>query len=74
MDSSLVEHMSFSTRLQEKYHIGKVIGAGSFGVVRECVEKSSGRINAVKTIPKVPKRGLPTPRYLLKLRTEVRLS
>lgn len=26
---------------------------------------------AVKTISKIPKRGLPTPRYLLKLRTEV---
>jgi hypothetical protein len=57
--------------MQEKYHLGRVIGAGSFGVVRECVEKTSGRVNAVKTIPKVPKRGLPTPRYLLKLRTEV---
>ncbi|PNH07597.1 Calcium-dependent protein kinase 14 [Tetrabaena socialis] len=58
---------------QEKYHMGRVIGAGSFGVVRECVEKTTQRINAVKTIPKVPKRGLPTPRYLLKLRTEVEI-
>ncbi|KXZ54832.1 hypothetical protein GPECTOR_4g903 [Gonium pectorale] len=57
----------------EKYHLGRVIGAGSFGVVRECVEKATGRVNAVKTIPKVPKRGLPTPRYLLKLRTEVEI-
>jgi calcium-dependent protein kinase len=39
--------------VQEKYLVGRVIGAGSFGVVRECVEKSSGRVMAVKTIPKV---------------------
>ncbi|GIL82813.1 hypothetical protein Vretimale_8185 [Volvox reticuliferus] len=63
----------YPRNLNEKYHLGRVIGAGSFGVVRECVEKATGRVNAVKTIPKVPKRGLPTPRYLLKLRTEVEI-
>lgn len=56
-----------------KYYVGKTIGAGSFGVVRECVEIASGRTYAVKTISKIPKRGLPTPRYLLKLRTEVEI-
>jgi serine/threonine protein kinase len=50
-----------------------VIGAGSFGIVRECFELSSGRRYAVKTIGKAPKRGLATPRYLLKLRTEVEI-
>ncbi len=32
-------------------------GAGSFGVVRECMEASTGRKYAVKTIGKIPKRG-----------------
>jgi calcium-dependent protein kinase len=51
--------------------MGKVIGAGSFGVVREAIHKRSGIRYAVKSVPKVPKRGVPTPRYLLKLRQEV---
>ncbi|KAG2490878.1 hypothetical protein HYH03_010796 [Edaphochlamys debaryana] len=71
--SMVTSVFGFQRNLLEKYHLGRVIGAGSFGVVRECVEKATGRINAVKTIPKVPKRGLPTPRYLLKLRTEVEI-
>ena len=54
-----------------RYNLGKVLGAGSFGVVREAKEKSTDRHYACKTIPKVPKRGFCTPRYLLKLQTEV---
>ena len=54
-----------------RYHIGKVLGAGSFGIVREATEKVTNRRFACKTIPKIPKRGLCTPRYLLKLQTEV---
>lgn len=61
----------YPRNLPERYMLGKVIGAGSFGVVRECVHIASNRVFAIKTIPKVPKRGMPTPRYLLKLRTEV---
>lgn len=48
-----------------------MIGAGSFGVVREVVSLTTGQKYAIKTISKIPKRGPPTPRYLLKLRTEV---
>lgn len=51
--------------------MGKVLGAGSFGIVREAVGKRTGMHYACKTIPKVPKRGKGTPRYLLKLQTEV---
>ena len=54
-----------------RYSIGKVIGAGSFGVVRQVTEKATGRKFACKTISKVPKRGSCTPRYLLKIQTEV---
>ncbi|GAX73995.1 hypothetical protein CEUSTIGMA_g1445.t1 [Chlamydomonas eustigma] len=63
----------YARDLKAKYTLGKVIGAGSFGIVRECNELSSGRRYAVKTISKAPKRGLATPRYLLKLRTEVEI-
>lgn len=61
----------YPRNLHDKYRIGKMLGAGSFGVVRECFELSTGKRYAIKTIGKLPKRGPPTPRYLLKLRTEV---
>lgn len=54
-----------------RYMVGKVIGAGSFGVVREAVQRGTGVRFAVKSVPKMPKRGVATPRYLLKLRQEV---
>jgi hypothetical protein len=57
--------------IKPQYFIGAVIGAGSFGTVRECIEALSGERYAVKTVSKLPKRGPPTPRYLLKLRAEV---
>jgi len=59
--------------LTDKYILGKTLGAGSFGVVREGVDIATGRRYAVKSISKAPKRGLTTPRYLLKLRTEVEI-
>lgn len=54
-----------------RYEITKVLGAGSFGVVREAVDRDTGCQYACKTVPKMPKRGKPTPRYLLKLQQEV---
>jgi len=54
-----------------RYEITKVLGAGSFGIVREAVCRETGRQYACKTVPKMPKRGKPTPRYLLKLQQEV---
>ena len=54
-----------------RYTIGKILGAGSFGVVREATHTETLRKYACKTIPKIPKRGKGTPRYLLKLQTEV---
>ena len=59
--------------LEAEYLVGKVLGAGSFGVVREVIEKKTGQRFAVKSIPKTPKRGLSSPRYLLKLRTEAEI-
>eukprot|EP00879_Flechtneria_rotunda_P022176 GHRR01023399.1.p1 GENE.GHRR01023399.1~~GHRR01023399.1.p1 ORF type:complete len:224 (+),score=71.64 GHRR01023399.1:320-991(+) len=61
----------YPRNILDSYYLGRVIGAGSFGVVREGIEVVTGSRFAVKTVSKVPKRGAPTPRYLLKLRAEV---
>lgn len=45
-----------------RYTLGGVLGAGSFGVVREAIEKKTKRRYAVKTIPKSPKNAKSTPR------------
>ena len=54
-----------------RYHVGHILGAGSFGIVREVTLRSTDRRYACKTVPKIPRRGNGTPRYLLKLQTEV---
>ncbi|KAF5902167.1 serine/threonine-protein kinase DCLK2-like isoform X5, partial [Clarias magur] len=41
----------------EKYKVGKVIGDGNFAVVKECVERSTGREFALKIIDKKKCRG-----------------
>ncbi|XP_076995962.1 serine/threonine-protein kinase DCLK2 isoform X2 [Tamandua tetradactyla] len=41
-----------STLLLEKYKIGKVIGDGNFAIVKECVDRSTGREFALKIIDK----------------------
>ncbi|XP_077444841.1 serine/threonine-protein kinase DCLK2-like isoform X2 [Stigmatopora argus] len=41
-----------SSLVSSKYKIGKVIGDGNFAVVKECVERSSGREFALKIIDK----------------------
>lgn len=61
----------FHRNLRDRYSLGEVLGAGSFGVVRSCTERSTGKKYAVKSIPKMPKNHKCTPRYLLKLQTEV---
>ncbi|GCB70061.1 hypothetical protein scyTo_0001186 [Scyliorhinus torazame] len=44
---------SFSaSTILDKYKIGKVIGDGNFAVVKECVERSSGKEYALKIIDK----------------------
>lgn len=40
-------------------------------VTRQLTRSACWRRYACKTIPKIPKRGQGTPRYLLKLQTEV---
>ncbi|KAL8612917.1 hypothetical protein ACOMHN_034994 [Nucella lapillus] len=42
---------------QERYEIGQVIGEGNFALVRECVDKSTGRHFALKIIDKAKCKG-----------------
>lgn len=55
--------LGHTRNLLDSYYLGRVIGAGSFGVVREGIKVATGKRFAVKTVSKVPKRGAPTPRY-----------
>uniref|UniRef100_A0A8C5LRW1 Serine/threonine-protein kinase DCLK2 n=1 Tax=Leptobrachium leishanense TaxID=445787 RepID=A0A8C5LRW1_9ANUR len=41
-----------SSAILEKYKVGKVIGDGNFAVVKECVERSTGKEYALKIIDK----------------------
>uniref|UniRef100_K7FNN0 Serine/threonine-protein kinase DCLK2 n=1 Tax=Pelodiscus sinensis TaxID=13735 RepID=K7FNN0_PELSI len=43
---------SGSSTILEKYRVGKVIGDGNFAVVKECVERSTGKEFALKIIDK----------------------
>ncbi|NXD80462.1 DCLK2 kinase, partial [Halcyon senegalensis] len=43
---------SVSSTILEKYKVGKVIGDGNFAVVKECVERSTGKEFALKIIDK----------------------
>ena len=45
---------TFKGHYCNRYKLGKVLGAGSFGIVREATERKTGRRYACKTIPKVP--------------------
>lgn len=43
--------------ITERYRVGRMIGDGNFAVVRECVERSTGREYALKIINKGKCRG-----------------
>uniref|UniRef100_A0A8C8R793 Serine/threonine-protein kinase DCLK2 n=1 Tax=Pelusios castaneus TaxID=367368 RepID=A0A8C8R793_9SAUR len=43
---------SAASTILEKYRVGKVIGDGNFAVVKECVERSTGKEFALKIIDK----------------------
>ncbi|XP_016411032.1 serine/threonine-protein kinase DCLK2-like isoform X2 [Sinocyclocheilus rhinocerous] len=46
-----------ASTIMDKYKIGKVIGDGNFAVVKECVERSTGKEFALKIIDKNKCRG-----------------
>ncbi|XP_068606717.1 serine/threonine-protein kinase DCLK2 [Brachionichthys hirsutus] len=50
-------HYLPASTILEKYKVGKVIGDGNFAVVRECVERSTGKEFALKIIDKTKCRG-----------------
>jgi hypothetical protein len=60
--NDLAHVFGYPRDLTARYYLGRVLGAGSFGVVREAIGVDSGHRHAVKTIPKAPKRGPATPR------------
>uniref|UniRef100_A0A1A8DA42 Serine/threonine-protein kinase DCLK2 n=1 Tax=Nothobranchius kadleci TaxID=1051664 RepID=A0A1A8DA42_NOTKA len=53
----LEEGSSFPGSIADRYKIGRVLGDGNFAVVRECVERSTGREYALKVINKEKCKG-----------------
>ncbi|XP_041659965.1 serine/threonine-protein kinase DCLK1b [Cheilinus undulatus] len=51
------EHPSVPATIAERYKVGRTLGDGNFAVVRECVERSTGREYALKIISKDKCRG-----------------
>ncbi|XP_034461073.1 serine/threonine-protein kinase DCLK1-like isoform X2 [Hippoglossus hippoglossus] len=53
----LEDYSSVPASITERYKVGRTLGDGNFAVVRECVEKSTGREFALKIISKDKCRG-----------------
>ncbi|XP_040902605.1 serine/threonine-protein kinase DCLK1b isoform X4 [Toxotes jaculatrix] len=51
------DYPSVPASIAERYKVGRTLGDGNFAVVRECVEKSTGREYALKIISKDKCRG-----------------
>uniref|UniRef100_A0A669DFS6 Serine/threonine-protein kinase DCLK2 n=1 Tax=Oreochromis niloticus TaxID=8128 RepID=A0A669DFS6_ORENI len=51
------EYSSVPASIAERYKVGRTLGDGNFAVVRECVERSTGREYALKIISKDKCRG-----------------
>ncbi|XP_029923130.1 serine/threonine-protein kinase DCLK1b [Myripristis murdjan] len=51
------EYPSVPASIAERYKVGRTLGDGNFAVVRECVERSTGREYALKIINKGKCRG-----------------
>ncbi|XP_056296742.1 serine/threonine-protein kinase DCLK1-like isoform X2 [Pseudoliparis swirei] len=51
------EYLSVPASIAERYKVGRTLGDGNFAVVRECVERSTGREYALKIINKDKCRG-----------------
>ncbi|XP_034404425.1 serine/threonine-protein kinase DCLK1-like isoform X2 [Cyclopterus lumpus] len=51
------EYRSVPASIAERYKVGRTLGDGNFAVVRECVERSTGREYALKIISKDKCRG-----------------
>lgn len=51
------EYPTVPASITERYKVGRTLGDGNFAVVRECVERSTGREYALKIISKDKCRG-----------------
>ncbi|KAM9853472.1 serine/threonine-protein kinase DCLK1-like isoform 2-T2 [Aulostomus maculatus] len=51
------EYSSVPASIAERYKVGRTLGNGNFAVVRECVERATGREYALKVISKDKCRG-----------------
>lgn len=51
------EPSSIPASIAERYNVGRTLGDGNFAIVRECVERSTGREYALKVISKNKCRG-----------------
>ncbi|XP_068172750.1 serine/threonine-protein kinase DCLK1b isoform X3 [Antennarius striatus] len=51
------EYPSVPASIAERYKVGRILGDGNFAVIRECVERSTGREYALKIINKDKCRG-----------------
>lgn len=51
------EPSSIPASIAERYKVGRNLGDGNFAVVRECLERSTGREYALKVISKNKCRG-----------------
>ncbi|XP_041797402.1 serine/threonine-protein kinase DCLK1b isoform X3 [Chelmon rostratus] len=54
---SMDEYSSIPASIADRYKVGRTLGDGNFAVVRECVERSTGREYALKIISKDKCRG-----------------
>lgn len=53
----LDEYPAVPSSIAERYKVGRTLGDGNFAVVRECMERSTGREYALKIINKDKCRG-----------------
>lgn len=55
------EYRTVPASIAERYKVGRTLGDGNFAVVRECVERSTGREYALKIISKDKCKGKVSP-------------
>ncbi|XP_061733459.1 serine/threonine-protein kinase DCLK1-like isoform X4 [Nerophis ophidion] len=57
IEAEPMDETTVPVAIAERYKVGRTLGSGNFAVVRECVERSTGREYALKIISKEKCRG-----------------